>query len=148
MVDILPQYKEVTTKLDAVLKNLPPVIIGIDGKNGAGKSTLGRYLAWNYNITLLETDLFRLSANGKLEYKVKCLNSIIKYRLNRDRPIVVEGVALQSLFQKLNFKPNFIIYIVNEAYDRDDWLTSILEEYERVCRPQENSNLVIKLDVT
>ena len=147
MTDLLKQYYEVVNKLNPILKNLPSKLIAIDGKNGAGKTTLGRFLSWKYNVSLIETDLFRVQSNGSLEYDEKEIKRIIEYRLNKQRPIIIESAIVQKLLKKINLKPDFIIYIVNEAYERDDWLVKIISEYESEFKPKESSNLIIELDV-
>jgi adenylate kinase family enzyme len=92
---------------------LPGKIIAIDGKNGSGKTTLGRYLCWYFNITLLETDLFREETPNSLSYDLKQLNKIIDSRLLLPRPIIIEPVAVNDLSDKLNRKADYIIYVDN-----------------------------------
>ncbi len=147
MPDILEPYNEIVSKLDPVLSNLPGKVIAIDGKNNSGKTTLGRYLAWHYNVSLIETDLFRLPTNGKLEYNQDEIRRIIECRLKSQRPVILESAIAQQLLQNINIEANFIIHIVNEAYERDDWLVSILAEYEKEFKPRETANVVIELDV-
>jgi len=60
----LPQYKVVMTALMPILYDLPGKLIAIDGRLGVGKTTLGRYLAWRFNISLVETDLFLIPNQG------------------------------------------------------------------------------------
>jgi len=147
MLDIPEPYNEVTNNLSPILYNLPGKVVAIDGKNGSGKTTLGRYLAWFYNVTLIETDLFRFQDNTKLKYKEEEIKNIIRYRLNSNRPVIIEGVALKDLLGKLEIVPEYTIYIENEAYERDDWLVDILKKYEEEQKPKESSNIVIELNV-
>lgn len=61
------EYIEVIYRLKPILDGLPGKIIAIDGTPGAGKTTLGRFLAWYFNISLIESDLFRSRSEGKKE---------------------------------------------------------------------------------
>ena len=60
----LPQYSDVIRALTPVLHDLPGRLIAIDGRSGVGKTTLGRYLAWRFNISLVESDLFLIPNRG------------------------------------------------------------------------------------
>jgi adenylate kinase family enzyme len=126
---------------------LPGKIIAIDGKNGSGKTTLGRYLCWYFNITLLETDLFREETPNSLSYDLKQLNKIIDSRLLLPRPIIIESVAINDLLDKLNRKADYIIYVENTYHQNDDWLVPILDAYEKKFKPKDLSNIVIQVKV-
>src|SRR4051812_8493386 len=73
----LPQYKDVIAALTPVLNDLPGKLIAIDGRSGVGKTTLGRYLAWQFNISLVESDLFLIPNQGKLVYLNEVLSHVI-----------------------------------------------------------------------
>jgi cytidylate kinase len=147
MADIFPEYNLITEKLEPVLKGLPGKIIAIDGKNGSGKTTLGRYLCWYFNITLLETDLFREESFNSLTYDLKQLNKMIDSRLLFSLPIIIESVAVNDLLDKLNRKADYIIYVENTYQDNDDWLVPILDAYEKKFKPKDLSNIVIQVEV-
>ncbi len=55
MPAVLPAYLRVVNALTPVMRGLPGVIVTVDGRDGVGKTTLGRYLAWHFNVTLIET---------------------------------------------------------------------------------------------
>ncbi len=147
MTEILEPYNGVVSKLDPILSNLPAKLIAIDGKSGSGKTTLGRFLSWNYNVSLIETDFFRQLTNETLEYNESEIKRIIGSRLKKERPVIIESAIVQKLLNNINLKPDYIIYIVNESYERDDWLVSVISEYDKEFKPKETSNLVIELDV-
>ena len=83
----LPQYKDVITALTSVLYDLPGKLIAIDGQPGVGKTTLGRYLAWQFNISLVESDLFLIPNQGKLVYLNEVLSHVSTSRLKNPRPV-------------------------------------------------------------
>ena len=146
MTKFQEEYKEVISKLEPVLDDLPGKIIALDGKPGAGKTTLGRYLAWHFNISLVETDLFRSTyeQENELKYKEQEIKRIIQSRLDLPRPVILEGVIVQKLLKDIGVEPDYSIYVVKE-YDYDDWLAPIIRSYEKEFMPKERSNLVIEL---
>ncbi len=105
------EYALALEKLEPVLYGLPPKIIAIDGKAGAGKTTLGRYLAWRFNISLLETDLFLHKNKGKLIYRKEDVKAVIQSRMDSDRPIVVEGIDSLRLLKELDLDHAFHIRV-------------------------------------
>jgi hypothetical protein len=63
---VLPAYLQVINALTPVMRRPRGIIVTIDGRDGVGKTTLGRYLAWHFNVTLIETDLFLIPARDYL----------------------------------------------------------------------------------
>lgn len=149
MTKVLESYNSVVENLNPILCNLPGRVIAIDGKDGAGKTTLGRFLAWNFNITLIESDLFikHKSVVLELEYDKETILRIINFRLNKPRPVIIEGIAIRDLLNKLNVKPDFVIYIENEAYLGSHGLSKILSKYKEDYTPKKTANLIIKVDI-
>jgi uridine kinase len=139
-------YSDVADALASVLNNLPPKIIAINGRPGVGKTTLGRFLACRFEISLIETDLF-LKGNGRLEYRhCDAISHMIEVRINRkDRPVIVEGVAVLRLLDELERKPDFVIYIESKDDEADKdggsaWLKD-LWEYEANFSPRDKADL-------
>lgn len=147
MTKVLESYNSVVQNLEPILCNLPGRVIAIDGKDGSGKTTLGRFLAWTFNITLIETDLFIKPKSVVLEYDEEIILHIINFRLNKPRPVIIEGIAIRNLLNELKVKPDFVIYIENEAYSGSHGLSKILSKYEEDYMPKQNANLVIKVDI-
>jgi hypothetical protein len=77
---VLPAYSKVVDALAPLLREFPGGIVTIDGRDGVGKTTLGRYLAWHFNVTLIETDLFLIPAQDYLIYLDDQINRIIERR--------------------------------------------------------------------
>ena len=117
----LPEYLEVTDALTPVLSNLPPRVIAITGPMGAGKTTLGRYLAWHFNATLLETDLFLISMNP-WEHRVPDIKRIIELRLGMNRPVFVDGVVALQLLVQMQLMPDFIVRVNPRKEDQEESL--------------------------
>ncbi len=145
-----PQYAEVVRLLAPVLCNLPPKIVAIDGWPGVGKTTLGRFLAWRFNVTLLETDLFMIPRQGKLVYHTEEITRIIDTRLrdrtDNGRPIIVEGVAVLRLLAGLQHEPDFMVYVTNTLVVDAGNLKREVTAYDKQFRPRERANLSITIE--
>ena len=127
-----------------VLSGLPGRIVAIDGRDGSGKTTLGRFLAWYFNITLIETDLY-LKEGGELQYETAEINRIISKRLTIPRPVVIEGVAILQLLAHLDRRPDYLVYVRNSSFAGSDSLLPLLASYERAFKPQMGADLLLDL---
>lgn len=145
-----PQYADVVRALAPVLHNLPPKIVAIDGWPGVGKTTLGRFLAWRFNVALLETDLFMVPRQGKLVYHTDEITRIIDRRLrdrtDRGRPIIVDGVAVLRLLAELQREPDFVVYVANTLVEDAGNLKREVTAYDKQFRPKERADLVITVE--
>jgi uridine kinase len=146
MAEVLPGYATVIDALSRIMRNLPGVIVTIDGRDGVGKTTLGRYLAWHFNVTLVETDLFVIPTRAHPIYLDDQVNRIIERRLSMRRPIIVEGVSVLALMSRLSRNPDFAIYVSSSARSRSRAMRRRLSEYEAAFNPGERATLVVELD--
>src|SRR5687767_1059437 len=101
MPRIVPGYQAAVSALIPVLHDLPGRVVAIDGRDGVGKTTLGRYLAWHFNVSLIETDLFLVPGRGRLVYRDDEIGRLIQARLRKPRPVLVEGVGILKMLQGL-----------------------------------------------
>lgn len=139
-----PEYEQVVEALVPVLNNLPGKVVGIDGLDGSGKTTLGRFLAWYFNVSLIETDHF-LHDGQQFSYRLEEIDRIIGARLSKPRPVIVEGVQLLSLLSKLGRSPDFLIYVKNQCFSGSEALSYDLLAYGKLHKPEAAANLVLKL---
>ncbi len=140
------EYYEALQALVPVLRNLPSRIVAIDGKSGVGKTTLGRFLAWRFNVTLLETDLFLIPAKGALKYYMDGIDRAIQSRLD-ELPIIVEGVVSLRILKELGHSVDYHIHVVCEEAGEVEELSNEIRAYERTFDPMNNANLVLNLPV-
>ena len=137
------EYAEVLSALEKLLDNLPHKVVIIDGKPGVGKTTLGRFLAWRFNISLIETDLYLISQQGEYSYRDTEVASVIRSRNQSDRPVIVEGVVALRLLDKLDINWDYHIHVTCEqstSYPLNEY-----QDYLKEYKPAEKANLVISL---
>jgi len=92
-------------------------LVAITGQSGAGKSTLSRFLAWYFNISLIEADFFLIPHKG-FECEPAEVDRIIKQRHNIQRSVIVEGATILQLLSRINRVPDGIIQVRNSAESR------------------------------
>lgn len=139
-----PEYERVVTALTPVLANLPGRLVAIDGRDGSGKTTLGRFLAWHFNVSLVETDLFLHEGKG-LVYLTSDIERIIARRLAIPRPVIVEGVTVLRLLSTLGRKPDFLVYVRNPSSTGSDSLTEDFRTYEQSFDPLAHANVLVEV---
>ena len=138
-----PEYAEVLRLLQPVLDGLPQVVVAIDGAPGVGKTTLGRFLAWRFNISLIETDLFLIGETGAYKYREHELRDVLTTRLERQRPAIFEGVVALRLLEQFGIEPAFHIHVIckdAEQPNYSDWF-----KYVTDYNPETNAHLVLSL---
>ena len=126
------------------MPELPPKLIAIDGRAGSGKTTLGRFLAWYFNATLLELDLFL--TQGGLVHFYDDVERIIKRRIDGNRPIFVEGVTILKVLEAIHKPQDYLIYVRNPKYPRGVAYGRELDEYEKAFRPESVANYVLECE--
>jgi hypothetical protein len=131
--------------LAPVMHDLPGVIVTIDGRDGVGKTTLGRYRAWHFNVSLLETDLFMVPNQGEPVYFHGQIDRIIERRLSIPRPIIVEGITMGDVMQRIHRSADFAIYVTNREQTSGPRLASCLSQYEARHAPQAKANVVLEI---
>jgi uridine kinase len=146
MSAVLPTYLQVADALAPTLQGAPGVIVTIDGRGGVGKTRLGRFLAWYFNVTLVETDLFLIPAEDYVIYLDDQINRIIERRVSSHLPVIVEGVAMLQLMQRINRVAAFSIYVENPTRSSGKRMDEMLTAYEADFSPSANASLVVTID--
>jgi uridine kinase len=144
--EILAPYLEVVEALTPLMRNLPGIIVTIDGRFGVGKTTLGRYLAWHFNVSLIETDLFLIPAREHLIHLDDQINRIIERRLTTPRPVIVEGISMLQLMKRIHRVPDFSLYVTNPRRSASEVMDRRLATYEAAFSPSTIANMVVKIE--
>ena len=142
---VLPSYPKVVEALTPIMRGLPGVIVTIDGRDAVGKTTLGRYLAWHFNVTLIETDLFLIPARDYLIHLDDQINRIIERRVTSPRPVIVEGIAILQLMKRINRTPDFSIYVTKPQHSSSRSLERRLAAYEEEFAPSMKASIVVEI---
>jgi len=145
MPNVLPQYKTVVDELSPMLVDLPFKIIGIDGPDGSGKTTLGRYIAWHFNISLVETDLSLIIGRSSPGHCTNCISNAVEVRKMMNRPVILEGCAILDLTEKLGISLDFHIYVETKQYEGSDRLSNYLKIYREKFDPKGRANIQIEI---
>lgn len=146
MPAVLPAYLPIVNALGPVMQGLPGVIVTIDGRDSVGKTTLGRYLAWYFNVTLIETDLFLIPARDYLIHLDDQVNRIIERRMSMPRPVIIEGISILELMKRIHRVPDFAIYVTNPRRASSEALDRRLAQYEKDYAPSAKATIVAKVE--
>jgi uridine kinase len=146
VAEILPSYLQVVDALTPVMRQLRGVIVTIDGRAGVGKTTLGRYLAWHFNVSLIETDLFLIPARDHLIHLDDQINRIIERRITTPLPVIVEGISMLQLMKRINRVSDFSIYVTNAWRSSGEVMDRRLSAYEAAFSPSTIANIVVKIE--
>ena len=148
-----PEYAKALNKLEPLLCGWPQKVVVIDGKPTVGKSTLGRFLAWRFNISLIETDLFLKRNQGRFLYNEEALRTVINFKIQAERPVIIEGVVALRLLSDFNISPDFHIHVTCEEESAPEELAGLekycgFKEYAKYCnkfQPRTGADLVLDL---
>jgi len=139
-----PEFDSTAQQLAPHLANLPGKLIAIDGRDGAGKTTLGRFLAWYFNVALVETDLF-LQEGAVLTYRTEQIERLVAQRLAIPRPVIVEGITILKTLQSLGRTPDLLVYVTNSKNPGSDSFAKVFSEYEATFSPHSAAHVSVHL---
>ena len=138
----LPVSREKDTILAAMEKHQVVVVVG---DTGSGKTTLGRFLAWRFNVTLIETDLFLHRDKGDFAYRNEQIAGIIDHRMEADRPVIIEGVVALRLLAEMEREHAFHIHLICDESAGSSITEQEWGKYDTDYRPSAKANLMLEL---
>jgi uridine kinase len=139
-----PEFDSTAQQLAPHLANLPGKLIAIDGRDGSGKTTLARFLAWYFNVALVETDLF-LQEGAGLIYQTDQIERLVSQRLAKPRPVIVEGITVLSILQSIGRTPDLLVYVTNSKNSGSDSFAKVFLGYEATFSPQSVADVSVQL---
>jgi ABC-type phosphate/phosphonate transport system ATPase subunit len=141
------EYAQAVAALEPVLDARDGKVIAIGGWPHSGKTTLGRYLAWQFNVSLIETDMFILPNQGGIVHREDEVARVVEHRIGGayPNPVIIEGATILKLLARLNVKPDFTIYVERPVDHEAGSLATELESYHNEFRPGEAADLVLML---
>jgi hypothetical protein len=102
--DLLDRIKE------ALTPNRLPLLIAIDGADCSGKSSLASWLAWQLGMPAVQLDLY-LTGLRPIEWLVDDLARVVARRLDRDRPLILDGVLILDALDQIGRAPSFLVFV-------------------------------------
>jgi uridine kinase len=94
----------------ALTPNRLPLLIAIDGADGVGKSSLASWLAWQLGMPAVQLDLY-LTNLDPIHWLTADLGRAISRRLDRGRPVIVDGVLALDALDQIKRKADFLVYV-------------------------------------
>jgi hypothetical protein len=125
----------------ALTPNRLPLLIAIDGADCSGKSSLASWLAWQLGMPAVQLDLY-LTDLRPIQWLVDDLARVVACRLDRDRPLIVDGVLILDALNQLGRTPEFLVF-VSGGHERSSLAPQIAAYKSRQKLP-ERADFVIK----
>lgn len=141
-MSIVPGHKELFEETKNLVTPWRKLIIGIDGLPGSGKSNVGRFLAAELDMPCLHTDMFIIAGNSHPNYRYSELKSAIESRLDKDWPLIVEGVFLLDVLGKLGLKADYLVFTQNDEANPGLTLKQSLPSYLAEFKPEEKADFL------
>jgi hypothetical protein len=91
-----------------------PLLIAIDGADGIGKSSLASWLAWQTGMPTVHLDLF-LTSLHPIQWLTADLKHAVDRRLDRKRPVIVDGVLVLDALDQIGRKADFLVFVKGTA---------------------------------
>ncbi len=124
----LPRSEELLERVKiALTPDRLPLLIAIDGADGCGKSSLASWLAWQLGMPAIQLDLY-LTCLEPVAWITKELGRVIAKRIDRNRPVIVDGVLILDALQQVHRNPDFLVYMAGEG---SDMLRAQIQDYRK-----------------
>lgn len=98
----------------ALTPNRLPLLIAIDGADGIGKSSLASWLAWQLGMPAVQLDLY-LTSLEPIQWLTADLKRVVDRRLDRKRPLIVDGVLVLDALDQIGRKADFVVFVTGNS---------------------------------
>jgi hypothetical protein len=129
------------------IRDLTRPLVGVDGYHGVGKSTLARTISTLLEIRCVHLDAFVNANEGSFVQSLRFreLSDVLC-----ERPLIVEGVCLLDVLERLHVKPDLLIYVEGVEPDPrtrrgSGLLAREVREYHKKRRPFDSADVVYTL---
>ncbi len=139
-----PEFDAVAEKLAPNLASRGRKLIAINGAPLAGKTTLGRFLAWYFNATLIESDQY-LKGDGTMAHDLGTIKLHIDARLNRKLMVFIEGATVLRTLRDIDRKPDLLVYVENTNDLGADSLAEEMAAYDTEFKPKASADVLIQV---
>ena len=107
----IPRSDELLVRInDALTPHRLPLLIVIDGADGSGKSSLASWLAWQLGMPAIQLDLY-LTSTQPIQWRTAHLTRVVARRIDRDRPVIVDGVLALDALDQIKRKSSFLVFV-------------------------------------
>jgi hypothetical protein len=131
----LPGSEDLLSRIkDALGPDRRPLLIAIDGADGIGKSSLASWLAWQLGMPAVHLDLYLIRDSKPLKWRTDEVERLIHSRIDKGQPIIVEGVFVLDVLDKIHRAADFITYVHGEG---GYTFSKLLDDYRRRRKPKE-----------
>jgi 2-phosphoglycerate kinase len=126
---------------EALTPNRLPLLIAIDGADGCGKSSLASWLAWQLGMPAVQLDLY-LTSLTPIQWRTDDLGRVVARRIDRGRPLIIDGVLVLDALEQINRKADFLVYLTSGS--RDGTLAPQIASYQSRQRVSQRANFTIE----
>jgi uridine kinase len=116
-----------------------PLLIAVDGADDSGKSSLASWLAWQLAMPAVQLDLYLIKVEP-MEWLIPDLNRVLARRLDRKRPVIVDGVLVLEALEQAGRKPDFLVFVTGEGSTQ---IQPQIAAYRAQYRPEQIADFVI-----
>lgn len=132
------EYQAVVAWLLPQLLPWRKMTIAVDGVDHAGKSSLARFLAWQVQMPVIETDFTLVKGNSQPAHDPHLLRKLVEHRHKLNRPVLVEGVFVLRQLEAIGVNPELLVEMRAVGRDGGTWEQEFAEyrkAYPRACAP-------------
>ena len=140
-----PPYFELRRLIRSALgfpNDRKPLLIGIDGTDGSGKSSVASWLSWQLEMPAVHLDLYLVRDSEPLTWRYDDLSRVFDAQTALQRPVIVEGVPLLRVLQKIGRVPDFLVFVEKDEHEGN--LRDEFESYFATEQPETQAAFVLK----